>query len=128
MSRVQAVSNQNNQSAEWSVRCNQISSWSSGSWERDVDPRECARFFLRAEFLRARFDCDGDGCSNIVEQFADDWLLFLRERFHLLAPGGNAAAASEIFHSCGLERLLVVGVVYFSQCGRSKIFKWMRHE
>ena len=29
---------------------------------------------------------------------------------------------------CVITPLLVAGGVYFSQCGRSKIFKWMRHE
>ena len=51
----------------------------------------------------------------------------LRERFHLLAPRGNAAAASEIFHSRGLERLLVSRGFDFAQRFVAELFEWMGH-
>ena len=66
-----------------------------------------ADFARGAQFFRGFFDRRGDGGARFVQQFADDRTLFFRERLHLLAPGGNAAAASEITDARGLERLLV---------------------
>ena len=63
--------------------------------------------FAARKFLRAFCDRGGDGGARFVQQFADDRPLFLAERLHLFAPGGDAAAASEITDAHGFERLLV---------------------
>src|SRR5213592_1005129 len=97
------------------------------SWKGDVDLGESARLLLRTKLLRAGFDGGGHGVANFVEQLADDWLLFLRERFHLLAPRGNAAAAPEIFHARGFERLLVSRGFDLAQRFVAQLFEWVSH-
>ena len=76
----------------------------------------------------ADVDRRGNGVADFVEQFADDWSLFLGERFHLLTPRRNAAAAAEIFYPRGFERLLVGGGIYFCQRSYLEILKRVRHE
>ena len=71
--------------------------------QRDVDLAERNRFFLRAKLFRARIDCRGNSGADFIEQLADNRFLLFRERFHLLAPRGNAAAAPEIFYARGFE-------------------------
>ncbi len=56
------------------------------SRQRDVDPGERARFFLRTELCGARFDRGGDSVANFVEQFANDWLLFFARAFSFARP------------------------------------------
>ena len=52
-------------------------------------------------------DFRGDGGARFVEQFADDRLLFLAQRLHLLAPRGDAAAAAEILDAQRFQRGIV---------------------
>ena len=97
------------------------------SRQRDVDLGERARFFLRAKVCRARFERGGHGVADFIEQFSDDRLFFFAERFHLLAPGRDAAAASEIFYARRLERLLVGRCFDFAQGFVAQLFEWMAH-
>src|SRR5438552_4367848 len=97
------------------------------SGQRDVDLSERIRFLLRSKLLRAQVDRGSDRTADFVEQFADDWLFFTGERFHLLAPGRNAAAAAEIFHPCGFEGLLVARGFDLAQRVVSQLFEWV-HE
>jgi len=99
-----------------------------------VGPAERCRCGERFNFLGAAKLFGGllqrrrHGGAHFVEQLAHDRLLFLAERFHLLAPGRDGAAAPEIAHAHGVERFLVLRVSYFPQCFAAKIFQWMRHE
>src|SRR5947207_12931729 len=78
------------------------------SGQRDVDLSERRRFFLRLKLSRARFDRRRNSGADFVEQLADDRLLLLRERFHLLAPRRNASSAPQIAHANVAEGFLVV--------------------
>src|SRR6202022_2739844 len=73
--------------------------------QRDVDVDERVRFFLPAKLFGAFFNCSGDGFANFVEQFPDDRTLCRAERFHLLAPRGDAAVAAKKTHPGLFERL-----------------------
>ncbi len=70
----------------------------------------------------------GDGGAHFVQQFADDRLLVFAERFHLLAPGGNAPAAAEVTHARGLERLLVRRGIDLAQRFGAQLFERVGHE
>src|ERR1700693_1159819 len=85
--------------------------------QRDVDVRKRVRFFLRAKFLRAVFDRRSHGVADFVEQLSNDRLFVFAERFHLLAPRGNASAAAEIFYPGGFERLRVARISNLAQGG-----------
>ena len=83
--------------------------------------------FCERNWASARFDRGGDGVANFVEQFADDRLLFLGERFHLLAPDEMLPLRAEIFHSRGFERLLVSRGFDFAQRVIAQLFQRMAH-
>ena len=75
--------------------------------------------------MRADVDSCGDSVPHLVEQFADDRLLFLGERFHLLAPGRNGAAAAEIFQPGSFERPLVARGFDLAQGVVAQLFQRM---
>ncbi|HAK07117.1 MAG TPA: hypothetical protein DCO65_07650 [Spartobacteria bacterium] len=70
---------------------------------------------LGAKFFHALVNRSSDGVANFVQQSADDRPLFRVERFHSIAPRGNAAVASEIAHAHGLERLRIGRRFNFAQ-------------
>src|SRR4030095_1744813 len=98
------------------------------SRQRDVDPGERARFFLRSKTCRACLERSSHSITNFIEQFPDYRLFIFAEGFHPLPPLGDAAAFAEIFYARRLERLFVKGGFNFAQCIIAKLFKWMRHE
>ena len=69
------------------------------SRKRDVDRSQAHRdFFLGADFFFALVDRCGNGVARFVEQLTDDRAFLFGERFHPLAPFGDAAAFAEIFY------------------------------
>ena len=72
-------------------------------------------------------NCSVYGVTNFVEQSADDRPLFRVERFHSIAPRGNAPVASEIAYAHGLERLRIAGGVDLAQGRFAKLFEWVAH-
>ena len=62
--------------------------------------------FQHELFLRVGQGC-GNGVARLVEQLADDRAFLFAERFHPLAPFGDAAAFAEIFYADAFERFLV---------------------
>ena len=81
----------------------------------NVDIGERFAFFLGAKFLGAFFNRGRDSGTNFVEQFSNNRLFVATERFHLLSPRRNAAAAPEVTNANGLERFLVRGCADFAQ-------------
>src|ERR1700675_1303859 len=91
--------------------------------KRNIDVSERVRLFLRAKFLRARFKRSGDSGANFIKQFPNDRLFFFAQRFHLLAPRGNAAATAEIADTHSLERLLGGRGIDFAQRAVAQLFE-----
>src|SRR6516162_3572943 len=77
------------------------------SWKRDVDTRERLGFFFSTDFFSALIKRRGNGIARLVEQLTDDRAFLFAERFHPLAPFGDAAAFTEIFYADAFKRLLV---------------------
>ncbi len=95
--------------------------------EGDVDVRERRRFVGGAEALAVLREFRGDGVARFVQQLADERTLLLAERFHLLAPNGDAAAAAEIADAQRFERLLVRRRGDLAQRGVAEFFERMGH-
>ena len=91
--------------------------------KRDVDVGQRARFFRARKLSAALLDRGGHGVARFVQQLADERTLFLAERFHLFAPGGDAAGASEITDADGFERLLVGRRGDFAQARRRAVVR-----
>ena len=90
--------------------------------------RERAGFLLRAKLLARAFDRRGDGGANFVEQLADDRLFLFGERFHLLAPGRNAAAAPRYFTRAASSACSSAGGFDLAQRVVAQLFQRMSHE
>ena len=95
--------------------------------QRNVDAGQRARFLRGPKFLNALRDRRRHRGPHFVQQFSDNRSLFLPERFHLFAPGGNASAASEIANADSVERRFVVHFRNFAQRGVAQFFEWVRH-
>src|SRR5262245_26920589 len=79
----------------------------TSSRQRHVDVRERVGFFFSTDFFSALVKRCAHGVARLVEQFTDNRALLFAERFHPLAPFGDAAAFSEIFYTDSFERSLV---------------------
>ena len=93
----------------------------------NVDLGERACFLRRAQLFAGLLERGGHGGPDLVEQLADDRPLFFRERFHLLAPGGNAAAASEVADPRGVQRLFVRRSADLGEGRVAQFFERVRH-
>ena len=77
------------------------------SRKRDVDAGERFGFFFSTDFFSALIKRGRNGVARLVEQLTDDRAFLFAERFHPLAPFGDAAAFAEIFYPDDFERFLV---------------------
>jgi hypothetical protein len=77
--------------------------------KRKININNRGRFLFGAKIFSACFNCGRDRDPDLIQQFADGRFFLFRQRFHLVAPFGNAAAASEEFHPHGFEDPLVWG-------------------
>ncbi len=71
--------------------------------------------------------CGRDRIARFVQQLADERTLLLAERFHLLAPSRDAAAAAEITDAHRVERLLVRRRGDLAQRGVAEFFERVGH-
>src|SRR4030095_9969175 len=77
------------------------------SRKRDVDARKRIGFLFGTDSFSALVERCGNGVARLVEEFTDDRAFVFAQRFHPLAPFGDAAAFAEIFYTDGFERSLV---------------------
>ena len=97
------------------------------SWKRDVDARERVGFFVSTDFFSALVKRCGNGVARLVEQFTDDRAFLFAERFHPLAPLGDAPALAEIFYADAFERFLVSRSFNLAQRVIAQLFKRVNH-
>jgi hypothetical protein len=97
------------------------------SWKRDVDARQRVGFFVSPDFFSALVKRCGNAIARLVEQFTDDRAFFFAERFHPLAPFGDAAAFSEIFYPDAFKRFLVVRSFNLAQRIITQLFERVSH-
>src|SRR4030095_12957144 len=97
------------------------------SRKRDVDARERVGFFFSTDLFSALVKRCGNGVTRLVEQLADDGAFLFAERFHPLAPFGDAAAFPEIFYPDAFERFLVARSFNLAQRVIAQLFKRVRH-
>ena len=93
------------------------------SRKRDVDARERVGFFVSTDFFSALVKRCGNGVARLVEQFTDDRAFLFAERFHPLAPFGDAAALAEIFYPDAFERFLVARSFNLAQRVIAQLFQ-----
>ena len=93
------------------------------SRKRDVDARERVGFFFSTDFFSALVKRCGNGVARLVEQLTDDRAFLFAERFHPLAPFGDAAAFSEIFYPDAFERFLVARSFNLAQRVIAQLFQ-----
>src|SRR5437762_11263234 len=93
------------------------------SRKRHVDARERVGFFVGTDFFAALVKGCGNGVAGLVEQLTDDRAFLFAERFHPLAPFGDAAAFSEIFYPDAFERFLVARSCNLAQCVIAQLFQ-----
>ena len=72
---------------------------------------------------RSRSASSGNGVPRLVEQLADDRALLFAERFHPLAPFGDAAALAETFYPDAFERFLVARSFNLAQRVVAQLFE-----
>ena len=77
--------------------------------KRKINIGHRGRFLFGAKIFGACVNCGRDRDPNLIQQFANGRFFLFRQRFHFVAPHGNAAAASEEFHPHGFEEPLVWG-------------------
>ena len=93
------------------------------SRKRDVDARERVGFFVSTDFFSALVKRCGNGVARLVEQLTDDRAFLFAERFHPLAPFGDAAAFSEIFYPDAFKRFLVARSFNLAQRVIAQLFQ-----
>src|SRR5262249_21902516 len=93
------------------------------SRKRDVDAGERLRFFFGTNFFSLLLKCDRYGVARLVEQLTDDRAFFFAERFHPLAPLGDAAAFAEIFYTDDFERILIARSFNLAERVIAQLFK-----
>src|SRR5215471_10642245 len=77
------------------------------SWKRDVDARECIGFFFSTDFLSLLLKRCSNGVARLIKQLTDARAFIFAERFHPLAPFGDAAGFAEILYTDTFERFRV---------------------
>src|SRR5215472_9153716 len=75
--------------------------------KRYIDVRERLGLFVTTNFFSALVKRRTDRIARFVEQLPDHRALLFAERFHPLAPFGNAAAFAEIFYTYAFNRFLI---------------------
>src|SRR5262245_13462348 len=75
------------------------------------------------DFLCALVKRCTNGIARLVEQLTDDWAFLFAERFHPLAPFGDAAAFAEISYTNAFERSLVAGSFNLAQRVIAQLFE-----
>ena len=93
------------------------------SRKRDVDARERFGFSFSTDFFAALVERSRNGVARLVEQLTDDRAFLFAERFHLLAPFGDAAAFAEIFYADAFERFLVARSFNLAQRVIAQLFE-----
>ena len=93
------------------------------SRKRDVDARERVGFFFSTNFFSALVKRCGNSIARLVEQLTDDRAFLFAERFHPLAPFGDAAAFAEIFYTDAFERFLVARSFNLAQRVIAQLFE-----
>ena len=77
--------------------------------KRKINIGNSGGFLFGAKIFGAGFNCGRDRDPNLIQQFTNDRFFFFWQRFHFVAPFGNAAAAPEKFHPHAFEDALVRG-------------------
>src|SRR5262249_1146207 len=90
----------------------------------DIDARERAGFFFSTDFFSMLVKRRVNRIARLVKQLTDDGAFLFAERFHPLAPFGDAAAFAEIFYADDFERFLVARSLNLAQRVIAQLFEW----
>src|SRR6516162_2457803 len=96
-----------------------------GSRKRDVDRRKRFGFFFSTDFYSALVKRRSNCVARLVKQLTDDRAFLFAERFHPLAPFGDAAGFAEILYTDTFERFLVARGFNLAQCVIAQLFERM---
>src|SRR5437762_13631984 len=86
------------------------------SRKRHVDARERVGFFVGTDFSCPLVKRCSNGLAGLIEQLTDDRAFLFAERFHPLAPFGDAAAFSEICYRHAFEPVRVARSCHRAPC------------